>query len=138
MATKDIFEGVWSKTGKKWFYPKKVDTLEFPYGFDSETHKNYSTSIDLFEYITAGIDKKDFDIVLIAVTGLVIPIASYVKNIGKIGIDLGGLQILFGVVGKRWRNLEDWKKADFIDWWIDVPAKYKPKETDVCDSGAYW
>ena len=43
-ATKEIFEGVWSKTAKKkWFYPKSIDALEFPYGFSEETHKKYST-----------------------------------------------------------------------------------------------
>lgn len=139
-ATKEIFEGVWSKTGKKWFYPKSVDALEFPYGFSPETHKKYPTALDLFEHITTEIDKKDFDIALIAAAGLAIPIASYVKSIGKIGIDLGGhLQVLFGVLGERWRRWgEPWKKKYITDWWIDMPVKYRPKETDVCDKGAYW
>jgi hypothetical protein len=138
-ATKEIFEGVWSKTGKKWFYPKQVESLEFPYGFSRETHKEYASVIDLFEYIKTEIDKRDFEIALIAAAGLAIPIASYIKNTGKIAIDLGGhLQIIFGVLGKRWRNWEDWKRDYFNDYWIDMPAKYRPKETDVCDQGAYW
>jgi len=57
-ATKEIFEGVWSKIGKKWFYSKEVDALEFPYGFANETHKKYSMAIDLFKYITTEIEKK--------------------------------------------------------------------------------
>jgi len=58
---------------------------------------------------------------------------------GKIGIDLGGhLQVVFGVTGKRWRKRETWRTQVFNDYWIDMPAKYKPKEPDVCDSGAYW
>lgn len=138
-ATKDIFEGVWSKTGKKWFYPKQVDALEFLYGFSHETHKKYATVLDLFKHITTEIDERDFDIALIAAAGLAVPIASYIKNIGKIAIDLGGhLQIIFGVLGKRWKNWEDWKRDYFNDYWIDMPAKYRPKETDVCDQGAYW
>lgn len=138
-ATKEIFEGVWSKTGKKWFYPKEVGALEFPYGFSKETHQKYSTVIDLFEYIRAEIHKRDFDIALIAAAGLAVPIASYIKNIGKIAIDLGGhLQVLFGVLGKRWRDWEDWKRSYFNDCWIDMPAECRPKEKDVCDQGAYW
>jgi hypothetical protein len=138
-ATKEIFEGVWSKTGKKWFYPKQVEALEFPYGFSCETHKIYATVLDLFKHITTEIDKRDFDIALIAAAGLAVPIASYIKNTGKIAIDLGGhLQIIFGVLGKRWRDWEDWKRDYFNDYWIDMPAKYRPKETDVCDQGAYW
>jgi hypothetical protein len=138
-ATKEIFEGVWSNTGKKWFSPQYVDYLEFPYGFSNDTHKKYSNAIDLFEYIKSEINKKDFDIALIAAAGLAIPIASYIKNIGKIAISLGGiLQILFGVIGGRWRNHEFWQNNYFNSWWIDMPDKYRPKETDVCDIGAYW
>jgi hypothetical protein len=138
-AAREIFEGVWSKTGKKWFYPKKIDSLEFPYGFSSETHKMFPTAIDLFEYITSQIDRKDFDIALIGAAGLAIPLASYVKNIGKIGIDLGGaLQFFFGVLGKRWRNWPTWNEIYYNEYWIDMPSRYIPKETGVCDNGAYW
>jgi hypothetical protein len=138
-ATKEIFEGVWSKTGKKWFYPKSVEALEFPYGFSAETHKTYRTVFDLFDDTKAKLHRKEFDVALIAAAGLAIPIASYIKSKGKIAIDLGGhLQIIFGVIGQRWRNLDDWKRDYFNEYWIDMPVKYKPKETAVCDNGAYW
>lgn len=138
-ANGEIFERVWSKTDKKWFYPKSVEALEFPYGFSSETQKSFSNAINLFNHITAELDKRDFEIALIAAAGLAIPLASYVKTKGKIAIDLGGhLQILFGVIGKRWRQWESWKMRYFNDWWIDMPPELKPKETDVCDNGAYW
>jgi len=142
-ATKDIFEGVWSKTEKKWFYPRKVEALELPWGFSIETHNKYSTALDLFEYLICEIDKKDFEIALIGAAGLAIPIASYIKTTGKLAIDLGGhLQVLFGVIGKRWRNREDWERDYFNEYWIDMPEKYKPKEVSagmkVCDDGDYW
>jgi hypothetical protein len=139
-ATKEIFERVWSKTGKKWFYPASVDALEFPYGFSPETHRKYPTVIDLFEKIKEQLNKRDFDIALIGAAGLAIPIASTIKDMGKIAIDLGGhLQIVFGVIGQRWRNLDDMKRNYFTEHWIDMPERYRPKEAnDVCDRGAYW
>jgi hypothetical protein len=139
-ATQEIFEGVWSKAGKKkWFWPKSVDALEFPYGFAAETQRTYSTAIELFEHITTEIARRDFDIALIGAGGLAIPIASHVKSLGKIGIDLGGhLQVLFGVLGKRYRRWQ-WDAWNSNEWCIDMPAKYRPKEADeVCDKGAYW
>jgi len=139
-ATKEIFEGVWSRAAKKkWFYPKSVDALEFPYGFAKETRKHYSTAIDLFKHIITLVDSRDFDIALIGAGGLAIPIASHIKSMGKIGIDLGGhLQVLFGVLGKRYREWR-WEAWDSNEWCIDMPAKYRPKEAEeVCDSGAYW
>ena len=83
--------------------------------------------------------KRDFDIALIGAGGLAIPIASRIKSMGKIGIDLGGhLQALFGVLGKRYRRWQ-WEAWNSNEWCIDMPAKYRPKEADeVCDSGAYW
>ncbi|HUI06240.1 MAG TPA: hypothetical protein VL486_04475 [Verrucomicrobiae bacterium] len=138
-ARKDIFEPVWSKTGKKWFHPRSVDALEFPYGFDPETHRRFPTAIDLFDHIATEIAKRDFDVALIAAAGLAIPIASQVKGMGKVGISLGGhLQALFGVIGKRWRDWADWKRDYFNEWWIEMPAAYRPRQTDVCDQGAYW
>ena len=138
-ANKTIFEGVWSKIGKQWFFPERVDALEFPYGFSRRTHGQYSNAIALFEHIKSEIQELDFDIALIAAAGLAIPIAAFVKSLGKVGIDLGGhLQIIFGVMGKRWRSRKGWKQKYFNEWWIDMPIRYKPKEGDVCDSGAYW
>jgi hypothetical protein len=129
---------VWSKTGKKWFYPRSINALELPYGFSAETHKKYSTAIDLFNDIAREIDKREFDVALIGAAGLAIPIASYIKNMGKIGIDLGGhLQICFGVQGNRWRRRKDFERDYFNDWWVYLPAQYRPDPIEVGDYD-YW
>ena len=97
--------------------------------------------MELFGSIMGKINQKDFDVALIAAGGLSIPIASTIKNMGKVGIDLGGhLQFIFGVIGQRWRDQENCKTNYFNDYWIDMPAQYKPKETDVCDmpDAGYW
>jgi hypothetical protein len=141
-AEQGIFEGVWSKIGKEWFYPGSVEALEFPYGFARTTHEKYGTALDLFDAIAAEIDVRDFDVALIGAGGLAIPIASHIKKMGRIGLDLGGhLQIIFGVIGQKWRDLESWQDAYYNDWWIDMPAAYKPEE-DACfeygKPGAFW
>jgi hypothetical protein len=141
-ATKETFEAAWAKTGEQWFYPESIDSLEFPYGFEKETQEKYATAIDLFEDIKIKIKDKDFDIALISAAGLAIPLASYVKSLGKFGFDLGGmLQFTFGVYGKRWtegKKNKYYKEHFFNEHWVNVPDNYKPTRTDVCDSGAYW
>lgn len=138
-ATKEIYEAVWKKIGRKWFYPASVESVEFPYGFDERTWSKFPTVIDLFNYISSEMNKKVYDIALIAAGGLGVPLASFAKEQSKIGLDLGGsLQIMFGVLGGRWRNLENWKKLYFNDAWIDMPEKYHPEQKDICDGGAYW
>ena len=136
-ATKEIFEGLYASAGKKkWFHPESVDALEFPYGFSAETQERYATAIDLFADIAAELEQRDFDVALIAAGGLAIPLASRVKAMGKVALDLGGhLQAMFGVLGKRHRG----RRWSDNEWCIDMPARYRPPEADeVCDGGAYW
>ncbi len=137
-AEKEIFERVWSKINKKWFFPKKVDSVEFPYGFDKETPERYDSSLELFASVENKIKKKNFDIALIAAGGLTVPLASSVKKLGKIAVSLGGdLQVLFGVRGQRWRGKPRWQRDYFNKLWVDTPARYKPDKPDACN-GAYW
>lgn len=141
-AKQEIFEGVWSNLNKKWFYPQSVAALEFPYGFARATQEKYDSILDLYQEIVAEIEQREFDIALIGAGGVAIPIASFIKNMGKIALDLGGhLQIVFGVIGQKWRNLTAWQQAYFNEWWIDMPAAYKPEE-DACfeygQPGAFW
>ncbi|HXG51589.1 MAG TPA: hypothetical protein VNN77_09325 [candidate division Zixibacteria bacterium] len=138
-ACKETYEAIWSKTGRKWFEPKSVEAVELPYGFEIETQKKYGTAIDLFHAVVGEIDARDFDIALIGAAGLAIPIASHIKQTGRIGIDLGGiLQVVFGVYGKRYLERETWKRMYFNDQWARVPDGYRPSRMDVCDGGAYW
>jgi hypothetical protein len=138
-ANQETFELVWQKTGKKWFHPSRVEALEFPYGFDRATSRRYPTALELFGTIAAGINQHDFDIALVAAAGLAIPIVSHIKSLGKIAISFGGdLQILFGVLGNRWRNWPRWQRDYFNEYWVNLPEKYRPAESDVCDGGAYW
>ncbi len=137
-AEQTTYEGVWARTGKHWFFPASVDALTFPYGFLPETQARYGTALALYEEIVEAIQRRDFDVALIGAAGLAIPIAAAVKDMGRVAIDMGGhLQVAFGVIGKRWRNRPDWQQY-FNEWWIDMPDRYKPPRTDVCDFGAYW
>jgi len=138
-ATKEIYEAVWAKTGAKWFAPASVAAVEFPYGFAPATQQQYPTALELFAAITAQVDRQEYDVALIAASGLGIPLAAHCKQAGKVAIELGGhLQILFGVLGARWRQWKEWQQAYVTDAWIDMPPQYRPQETDVCDAGAYW
>lgn len=137
-AAGQIFEGVWRKTGKRWFHPTSVDALEIPYGFARETQLRFGTTICQLDSIQEQLAHRDFDVALIAAAGLSIPLDSFVKQMGKISLSLGGdLQVLFGVIGKRWRDKPRWKQDYFNECWIDMPESYKPKEALFRD-GDYW
>jgi len=139
-ATQADFEGTWSRIGKRWFHPAGVDAIEFPYGYDPETQRRFPTALHLFDHIVEQVERKPFDVALIAAGGLGIPLASRIKTLGRVAISLGGhLQVLFGVRGKRWREREFWQQNYFNAHWVAMPERYHPAAKDrVSDNGAYW
>jgi hypothetical protein len=136
-ANQATFDAVWRKTGKRWFDPAAIDALEFPYGFARETQQRYASCLDLLAEIERRIDAHDYDVALIGAGALGVPLATFVRSRGKVGLSLGGsLQVLFGVVGKRWRDRPDWHERYFTDAWIDVPAHYRPDFSETDED--YW
>lgn len=140
-AKSDIYNSVWHTSGKKWFNPSGIEYLNIPYSYitATDTHRIYRDSIELYQMIRAQISEYEFDIALIGAGALGMPLANYIKSLGKIGISLGGhLQIIFGVAGARWRRDPEWQK--YINpSWIDVPSSYQPMgKNNLADQGAYW
>lgn len=139
-ANQQTFERVWARTGKPWFHPACVAAVEFPYGFDPATRARFATLWDLRDFIAARIDAIDYDVALIAAGGLGIPLAAHVKRSGRVALSLGGhLQVLFGVLGQRWRERRSWRRKYFNEAWIDMPERYRPRGwQQLTDGGAYW
>ncbi len=58
---------------------------------------------DALKYMENEISKRNFDICLIGCGAYGLPLAAFVKRMGKQAIHLGGgLQLLFGILGNRW------------------------------------
>lgn len=72
-------------------------------------HKNW---LETFTIMCEDIKNLDFDIALLGCGGYGLPLCNFIKTkMNKSSIYLGGgLQLLFGVMGKRWENNEFWKK----------------------------
>jgi hypothetical protein len=141
-CTADTFEAVWAKTGKRWFAPAAVEAVEFPYGYVTETgtHARFGDVLRLHEHICEKITAHDCDVALIAAGALGIPLAAFVKRLGRVGLSLGGhLQVIFGVSGRRWKQDAFYRNRIMNDAWIDVPERYHPVDKDrLTDGGAYW
>jgi hypothetical protein len=136
-ATESTFEAIWAKTGKRWFKPRSVSAIEFPYGYEPETQERYADALELLAEIEQQMASRAFDVALIAAGGLGLPLAVFAKRLGKVGISLGGhLQIVFGVHGERWLQRPDWRRDYFNDAWIRVPERYRPDMRFT--AGDYW
>lgn len=94
----------------------------------------YNSWFDALHAMEMEISRKEFDVCLIAAGAYGMPLAAYVKSIGKIGIHVGGkLQLLFGIKGKRWDT-----SGLYNDFWISPLKEETPQNINRVEEGAYW
>ena len=72
----------------------------------------HSSWIETFNIMCEDIKKMDFDIALLGCGGYGLPLCDYIKRkLNKSAIYVGGgIQLMFGVMGRRWENLEFWRR----------------------------
>ncbi|MGB3297850.1 MAG: hypothetical protein WBA76_06240 [Phormidesmis sp.] len=98
----------------------------------------FDSWFDALDWMCEKISSIEFDVAIIGAGAYGLPLASYVKNIGKKSIHIGGAtQILFGIRGSRWDNKPFFRKLYNSHWTrplpSEVPSKYK-----TIEGGAYW
>ena len=112
--------------------------LKFPLSYylvNEIERDNYpKNSHELLNNYKKKIDEIDFDIALIGIGIYGLPLAKYCKSKKKIGFHLGGaLQVLFGIKGKRWKEL-----PYVNEHWIYPSNIETPKYNSLCEDGCYW
>jgi hypothetical protein len=101
-------------------------------------HKNW---IETFNIMCSDIQKLDFDIALISCGGYALLLGSFIKKINKSAIYIGGgLQILFGVIGRRWETNEIIKKIikENKCKFIRPSGNEIPNNCNTIEGGCYW
>lgn len=103
-------------------------------------HVPFKTWFDALEYMRGQIAMKDFDIAIIGAGAYGLPLAKFVKEIGKQAIHLGGAtQILFGIKGHRWET--EYKNTTgkiFNEYWVRPSESEKPKGAEKVENSCYW
>jgi hypothetical protein len=98
----------------------------------------FSNWFDALAWMCKRINGIDFDIAIIGAGAYGLPLASFVKNIGKKGIHIGGAtQILFGIKGNRWDKLPFFRQL-YNDNWVRPLPKETPDNFQIVESGCYW
>lgn len=94
----------------------------------------FESWFDALEHMEREIDTKDFDVALIGCGAYGLPLAAYIKRMGKQAIHLGGvLQLYFGIKGKRWDN-----SGLYNEYWVSPEAKEIPRGAERVEDGCYW
>lgn len=100
--------------------------------------KDSKPFIESLNIMKDKINKIDFDIALIGCGAYGLLLANHIKKINKQAIHIGGgLQIMFGIKGKRWDVHPEISKM-FNDNWIRPSDNEKTLNISSVEDGTYW
>lgn len=104
---------------------------------------------EALEFMKNKINETDYDFCLIGAGAYGFPLAAHVKRSGKKAIHMGGaLQLLFGIIGKRWEDpnygVKEWgiPKGFYSilvnQYWVRPSSNDKPKNAKKVEDACYW
>lgn len=108
--------------------------------------ERFTTWFDALDFMKREILGMDFDVALLGCGAYGFPLAAEIKKAGKQAVHMGGiLQILFGIMGKRWDGTRNGGafhiREDIAKYYNDAwtyPMEEKPKEASKVEYGPYW
>lgn len=117
------------------FELKTLRAVQSIAGNDSHGFKDW---FEALEYMKGQISSIDFDVAILGCGAYGMPLAIFIKKLGKKAIHLGGnTQILFGVKGQRWENDPNFSWI-INEHWIKPTLEETPKGHISIDDNCYW
>jgi hypothetical protein len=117
-----------------------MDLIEAPMTFGGKgPDENWQETLDSMRDCIVDWEEEDpFDVALIGCGGYGLPLAGFVRSMGKKALHLGGgLQLLFGIRGKRW-ELPWLRQNVFNDHWVRPADNEHPEGYWNVEKGCYW
>lgn len=109
----------------------------------------YKDWFEALEWMEDEMERIDFDICILGCGAYGLPLAATAKRMGKKAIHLGGgLQLLFGIKGKRWDN-DGYHWTDlpqlytnysslYNNYWVRPSQEETPKSAQNVEGACYW
>ncbi|HAT1640290.1 TPA: hypothetical protein ACF6GX_000045 [Raoultella ornithinolytica] len=98
----------------------------------------FKTWFEALDKMQNDIKKIDFDVAIIGCGAYGLPLASFVKSLGKQSVHLAGwTQVLFGIKGKRWDDLPQISKF-YNEYWVRPGQNTKIDGFSKVENGCYW
>lgn len=98
----------------------------------------YRDWFDALDDMKNDISKIDFDIAILGCGAYGLPLASFIKEMGKKAIHIGGsTQMLFGIIGRRWETEYDMSHL-INEYWVRPLEEEIPENFKEIENGCYW
>ena len=107
----------------------------------ADSKVEFTTWFHAYDHMCLQIRNVEFDVAIIGAGAYGLPLASFVKAMGKQAIHLGGVtQILFGIKGRRWETgvYAETTGKFFNEYWIRPSDAERPEGYYKVDGGEYW
>ncbi len=124
--------------GKTVFPECELMTLKAVQSLRGETDQ-FPTWFAALEWMCQQVDRMDFDVALIGAGAYGFPLAAHIKRSGRKAVHVGGgLQLLFGIMGKRWED-DAGLKPYINEHWVRPESHETPRDLGTLESGGcYW
>lgn len=101
-------------------------------GPDKDWYESYNKMCE-------DISNIDFDVALLGCGSYGLPLCDYIKNkLNKSAVYIGGgLQLYFGIRGKRWEGSSDITKF-YNEYWVRPNTEETPVTSTMVEGGCYW
>ncbi len=100
--------------------------------------ERYTDWFAALEAMTNDISAIDFEVALLACGAYGLPLAANIKRMGKKAVHIGGgLQLMFGIRGKRWDENPE-ATAMYNDAWVYPSEAETPKGANMVEGACYW
>lgn len=98
----------------------------------------FFTWFDALDWMCEQISNIQFDIAIIGAGAYGLPLAAFVKQMGKKSVHLGGVtQLFFGIKGKRWEE-QNYLQTISNEYWIRPLSSEVPENAQAVERGCYW
>lgn len=101
-------------------------------------HDKFKNWFEVFDHSCEEISKIDFDVAIIGAGAYGLPLAAFIKRMGKQAIHMAGAtQILFGIKGRRWDDhpiISNFYNGS----WVRPDATETPEKHKTVENGCYW
>jgi hypothetical protein len=102
-------------------------------------HARFGSWFEALNWMSQQIDQMDFDVALLGCGAYGFPLAAHIKRSGRKAVHVGGaLQLLFGIMGKRWEH-DPTVCAFQNEHWIRPQSAETPRDLGTLEGGGcYW